>query len=185
MAPSPISIPLFARAQQELLLKEHEAEKLSSALATSATTSVAAATRRTLQATGYALTGLVLEQCRTGMGGRVVGEFGPDAATSSTSAKQGAPDAGAADGAPRLGAHGIRVGDVVRVLEIASGTARKLGREKDKDGAKGRSSKEAEGVVIKASERVISIAFGQTGGGGSAKEEEEAVDELWGKKLWL
>ncbi|KAL1968382.1 hypothetical protein VTN77DRAFT_1911 [Rasamsonia byssochlamydoides] len=183
MAPAPISIPLFARAQQQLLLREHEAEKLSSALATSATTSAAAATRRTLQATGYALTGLVLEQCRTGMGGRVVGEFGPDAAISPSS-KQGTSDGGDADGKPRLGAHGIRVGDVVRVLEIASGTAKKVGKEKDKDGAKARPSKEAEGVVTKVTERSISIAFGQSGGG-SAKQEEEAVDELWGKKLWL
>lgn len=176
MAPSPIPIPLFARAQQQLLLREHEAEKLSSALATSATTA-AASTRRTLQATGYALTGLILEHCRTGMGGRVVGEFGPDAATSP---QKGSSDIVGTDGRPSFGAHGIRVGDVVRVLEIASGTAKKPA----KDGVKARPSKEAEGVVTKVSERAISIAFGQSGGG-AAKHEEEAVDELWGKKLWL
>ncbi|CRG86049.1 DNA-binding protein SMUBP-2 [Talaromyces islandicus] len=177
MAPTPVPIPLFAQAQRDLLLKEHEAEKLSSALATSSTNTVSPATRRTLQATGYALTGIILSQCRTGMGGRVVGEFEPDAAVLSSS------DGERGDGQPRLAAHGIRVGDVVRVLEIVSG--KKTGKE-CKDGSKsGSSSNGAEGVVTKVSERGLSVAFGQSGGGSNSKAEEEAVDDLWGKKLWL
>lgn len=179
MAPTPVPIPLFARTQRDLLLKEHEAEKLSSALATSSTNTVSPATRRKLQATGYALTGIILSQCRTGMGGRVVGEFEPDAAVLSTDGERGE------DGQPRLGAHGIRVGDVVRVLEIASG--KKTGKEsKDGSNPSGPSSNGIEGVVTKVSEKGLSVAFGQSGGGGSnSKAEEEAVDELWGKKLWL
>ncbi|KAH8694895.1 putative DNA helicase [Talaromyces proteolyticus] len=177
MAPTPVSIPAFAQAQLDLLLKEHEAEKLSSALATTSTNTVSPATRRTLQATGYALTGIALVQCRTGMGGRVVGEFGADAAVSSdTDAER--------DGKPRLGTHGIRVGDVVRVLETASSGKKVIGN-KDSSKAGSSSNNGAEGVVTKVSEKSLSVAFGQSGGGGGAKAEEEAVDDLWGKKLWL
>jgi DNA polymerase alpha-associated DNA helicase A len=111
------------------------------------------------------------------MGGRVVGEFEPDAAVLSSSDGEGS------DGQPRLAAHGIRVGDVVRVLEIASG--KKTGKE-SKDGSKpGASSNGAEGVVTKVSEKGLSVAFGQSGGGSNSKAEEEAVDDLWGKKLWM
>lgn len=179
MAPVPVPIPLFADAQRKLLQKEHEAEKLSSALATSSTNTVSPSTRRTLQSTGYALTGIILEQCRTGMGGRIVGEFGPDAAFAATETTADG------DGRPRFGAHGIRVGDVVRVLEISSG--RKSGKE-GKEGAgnnKSTGSNGAEGVVTKISDKALSVAFGQSGGGANAKAEEESIDELWGKKLWL
>ncbi|KAJ5683687.1 uncharacterized protein N7477_000032 [Penicillium maclennaniae] len=158
MAPTPISIPLFAETQLQLLLREHEAEVSSSTLASTAA-SVSPSTRRKLQATGYALTGLVLSQCRTGMGGRVVGEFVPDPAIASKS------EDGASDGQPRLGSHGIRVGDV----------------DKDKDG---KDVKGAEGVVTRTGDRAIWIAFGSSGGGGRSKEEDEAIEELWGKKLW-
>jgi DNA polymerase alpha-associated DNA helicase A len=178
MAPAPFPIPLFADAQRKLLQKEHDAEKLSSALATSSTNTVSPSTRRTLQATGHALTGIFLEQCRTGMGGRIVGEFGPDAAFASTEASADG------DGTPRFGAHGIRVGDVVRVLEISSG--RKSGKEgKEAGGNKSTASNGAEGVVTKISEKALSVAFGQTGSGANAKVEEESIDDLWGKKLWL
>ncbi|KAJ6028691.1 hypothetical protein N7540_004267 [Penicillium herquei] len=171
MSPDPISIPLFAETQLQLLLQEHEAEVSSSSLATTAA-SVSPSTRRTLQATGYALTGLILSQCRTGLGGRVVGEFAPDAAIASTES---------ADGQPRLGSHGIRVGDVVRVNDVA-GAAKKLGKEKEKgkDGAKGG----PEGVVTRVNDKGIWIAFGQQGGGARSKEDDEAIEELWGKKLW-
>ncbi|GAM39967.1 DNA polymerase alpha-associated DNA helicase [Talaromyces pinophilus] len=174
MSPTPVPISLFADAQRKLLQKEHEVEKLSSALATSSTNTVSPSTRRTLQATGYALTGIVLEQCRTGMGGRIVGEFGADAAYATESTEE-------SDGRARFGAHGIRVGDVVRVLEISSG--RKSGKEGKEAG--GNKSDGAEGVVIKASEKALSVAFGQSGGGANAKAEEESVDDMWGKKLWL
>lgn len=120
------------------------------------------------------------------MGGRVVGEFGADAAV--LSANTTAHDAD--DGKPRLGPHGIRVGDVVRVMEVASSaSARKSAREhsSSNDAAGGKAGNGAEGVVTKVSDKALSIAFGQTGGGGNnhVKQDEEAVDELWGKKLWL
>ncbi|KAI9369873.1 P-loop containing nucleoside triphosphate hydrolase protein [Aspergillus egyptiacus] len=180
--PTPISIPLFAETQKQLLLKEHEAEVSSSALASTA--SASPSTRRTLQATGYALTGIILSQCRTGLGGRLVGEFAADSAISSGNTK--GKDAGdariAANGKPKLGAHGIRVGDIVRVNEVGSG-GKKIGKEKGKDGAA--MAKGPEGVVTRVGESAVWIAFGQQGGGGRSKEEDEVLEELWGKKLWL
>lgn len=174
--PTPIPIPLFASTQLQLLLEEHEAEVSSSKLASTAA-SVSPSTRRTLQATGYALTGLVLSQCRTGLGGRVVGEFAPDPAIASDENR-------CADGTPRLGSHGIRVGDVVRVNDVAAGSGKKAtsGKEKEKD--KGGEKGGPEGVVTRTGDRAVWIAFGQQGGGARSKEDDEAIEELWGKKLW-
>lgn len=184
MAPlTPISIPAFAETQLQLLLQEHEAEVASSSLASTAA-SVSPSTRRTLQATGYALTGLVLSQCRTGLGGRVVGEFTPDPAVAPTGSKAGnGSDVCASDGQPRLGSHGIRVGDVVRVNDVSAGSAKKAGKDKDK--GKDDAKAGPEGVVTRVSDKAIWIAFGQRGGGGRSKEDDEAIEELWGKKLWV
>ncbi|KAL4946047.1 hypothetical protein BDV06DRAFT_218754 [Aspergillus oleicola] len=195
MAPSqPISIPNFAETQQTLLLAEHAAEVSSSSLASTA--SASPSTRRTLQATGHALTGLILSQCQTGLGGRIVGEFSADAAVTNSSSKKdrGGKEGGdepnsKSDGKPKLGAHGIRVGDVVRVSEIGgSGKKDKTvgkDKEKEKDG-KGKNGKGPEGVVTRVGESSVWVAFGQSGGGGRAKDEdEEVVEELWGRKLWF
>lgn len=109
------------------------------------------------------------------MGGRIVGEFGADAALVTDSTE--------ADGSARFGAHGIRVGDVVRVLEISSG--RKSGKEGKKAGGNNKPDG-AEGVVVKVSDKAVSVAFGQVGGGGTnPKAEEESIEDFWGKKLWL
>ncbi|KAL5336569.1 P-loop containing nucleoside triphosphate hydrolase protein [Aspergillus crustosus] len=179
--PTPISIALFAEIQQQLLLAEHEAEVSSSALASTA--SASPSTRRTLQATGHALTGIVLSQCRTGLGGRLVGEFAADSAILSSSGKE-SEDVGA-NGKLRLGTHGIRVGDIVRVNEVASGAGKKAtgkDKEKDKDKDKG---KGPEGVATRVGESSVWVAFGQRGAGGRSKEEDEVLEELWGKKLWF
>ena len=166
-----ISIPLFAETQIRLLQQEHEVEISSSALA-SITASTAPSTRRTLQATGHALTGIILAQCRTGLGGRVVGEFTADPAII----------ANASDdyGAPRLGAHGIRVGDNVRVNDTSAASGKKSVGGKDKSASKG-----PEGVVAKVGERSIFVAFGQRGNSTSGGDADEEIEELWGKKLWL
>lgn len=188
----PTSIPLFAQSQLQLLQQEHEADVASSSLASTAA-SVSPATRRTLQATGHALTGIVLSQCRTGLGGRLVGEFAPDPAVGASSkSKNAAGGKGDSDGSPQLGAHGIRVGDVVRVNDLSASGAgsggKKTGKEKGKDAAKSAdaAAKGPEGVVTKVSEKGVWVAFGQRGGaGGRSKEDDEALEELWGKKLWL
>lgn len=180
MPPARIPIPLFANTQLSLLHIEHQAEISSSSLASTAA-SVSPSTRRTLQATGYALTGLILSQTKTGLGGRVVGEFAADPATAAKGKDKDEKGGGEAG----LGAHGIRVGDVVRVNDIGSG-AKKTGKDKEKD--KGRDSgKGLEGVVTRVGERAVWIAFGQRGGntGSRSREDDEAIEELWGKKLWL
>ncbi|PGH08846.1 hypothetical protein AJ79_05850 [Helicocarpus griseus UAMH5409] len=192
--PTPIAIPIqpFAQAQQHLLLAEHEAEIASSPLSAQSG-GVSASTRRILQATGYALTGLVLVNCRTGMGGREVGEFGVDSAIGSgarkskdAAEKNGAGDGGDDGGAERLGAHGMRVGDVVRVEDVSAGS-------KGGGGSKGKAGKEEErkdagmeGVVTRVGERSVWVAFGGAGGGGGAKgRDEESVQDFWGKKVWM
>lgn len=114
-----------------------------------------------------------------------MGEFTPDPAIASTGGKTsdgGGGDSRTSDGQPRLGSHGIRVGDVVRVNDVSGGSAKKAGKDKEKgkDGEKGG----PEGVVTRVSDKAIWIAFGQRGGGGRSKEEDEAIEELWGKKLW-
>ncbi|KAL4873928.1 hypothetical protein BDV12DRAFT_181840 [Aspergillus spectabilis] len=176
MAPqSPISIPLFAEAQQQLLLKEHNAEVSSSALASTA--SASPSTRRTLQATGHALTGIILSQCRTGLGGRLVGEFTADSAILSSGKES--EDVGV-NGKLRLGAHGIRVGDIVRVNEVAGGAGKKgVGKEKEKEKAKAKAEVKApEGVVTRVGESSVWVAFGQRGGGERSREEDEVLEEF-------
>ncbi|OAL74414.1 DNA helicase [Trichophyton violaceum] len=171
----PISVSKFAQIQQRLLLAEHEDEIASSPLSSSST-AASASTRRALQNAGHALTGMVLTNCRTGMGGREVGEFGLDTALSSSGRAKGASKD---EDNTRLGVHGITVGDIVRVEEIASGkTAAKSEAGHDDD----KNQRGLEGVVTRVGERSIWAAFGDRGKG---KQDEDGVDELWGRKLWL
>lgn len=181
-----IPISLFANTQLSLLADEHAADVSSSSLASTAA-SVSPATRRTLQATGYALTGLLLSQCRTGMGGRLVGEFVGDPAMAGSSKGRDKDEAGGGGQDGRLGAHGIRVGDVVRVNDISGGKKGGKDKDKDKKDSGAGAGKALEGVVTRVGEKGIWIAFGQRGGnvGSRSKEDDEAVEELWGKKLWL
>ncbi|KAM5441463.1 putative DNA helicase [Microsporum ferrugineum] len=177
-----MSISSFAQTQQRLLLAEHEDEIASSPLSSS-TAAASASTRRALQQAGHALTGLVLTNCRTGMGGREVGEFSLDTALSGPGRAKGTGkgverEEKGEDGA-RLGVHGITVGDIVRVEEISSGkttTRSKAGKDDE------RSQRGLEGVVTRVGERSIWAAFG---GRGKGKQDDDGVDELWGRKLWL
>ena len=111
------------------------------------------------------------------MGGRDVGEFGVDSALSSGKGK------GGDEGIVGLGAHGVRVGDVVRVEEIAGGVGKAKGKSdtKNKGADSGRIG--AEGVVTRVGERSVWVAFG--GREGPGKDDEEGVQELWGKKIWM
>ncbi|EFR01924.1 DNA-binding protein SMUBP-2 [Nannizzia gypsea CBS 118893] len=171
----PISVSSFAQIQQRLLLAEHEDEIASSPLSSSSA-AASASTRRALQNAGHALTGMVLTNCRTGMGGREVGEFSLDTALSGSGRSKGASKD---EDNTRLGVHGITVGDIVRVEEISSGkttTKSKAGQDDEK------SHRGLEGVVTRVGERAIWAAFGDRGKG---KQDEDGVDELWGRKLWL
>ncbi|EQL32015.1 hypothetical protein BDFG_05737 [Blastomyces dermatitidis ATCC 26199] len=194
--PTPIPIPIpiqsFAQTQQQLLLAEHEAEVSSSPLSTSIAQSggVSASTRRTLQVAGYALTGLVLVNTRTGMGGREVGEFGVDSAIGSGArgGKDGEGAGGGGDGgAERLGAHGMRVGNIVRVEDVAAGArgGAGSGRAKGAKEEEGRKGRALEGVVTRVGERSVWVAFGGQGGAAGKGRDEESVEDLWGKKVWM
>lgn len=130
-----------------------------------------------------------------------MGEFAADAAISTGGGKGRDKDKdkesggdsrgknGAGDLKPRLGAHGMRVGDIVRVNEVGGAGKKGAGKEKEKEKDKGKdgaSGKGPEGVVTRVGESSVWVAFGQRGGGGRSKEEDdEVVEELWGKKLWL
>ncbi|KAI5296366.1 hypothetical protein KEM52_003486 [Ascosphaera acerosa] len=197
----------FAKQQQALLEAEHEAEVASSTLGASggsATTSASAATRRLLQAAGLALTGLVLVNSRTGMGGREIGEFGADAAVSSTTrrsgsasvqSKVGSKDKGSpgtrdSGAAATLGPHGIRVGDVVRVSDIAGGSrgskkGRSTGNHDGKDRAGCDGEQGLEGVVTRVGERGVWIAFGASSSSTASADDSVSVTDYYGKKLWL
>ncbi|PYH64532.1 putative DNA helicase [Aspergillus vadensis CBS 113365] len=194
-----ISPPTFATTQLTLLRAEQTAEITSNNLFTSsAITTASPSTRRTLQATGHALMGIVLSQCRTGLGGRVVGEFVADAAVTNTSsstnsgsgAKGGNGGGGGGDGKLRLGAHGVRVGDVVKVVEISSGSSSGSGggggkKGKEKEGKDGKGGG-VEGVVTRVGESAVWVAFGgKDGGKGGGSKDEDGVEELWGRKVWM
>lgn len=188
-----ISIPAFAETQQQLLLAEHQDEIASSPLASksSGTIYTSPSTRRALQSAGHALTGIVLTNCRTGMGGREVGEFGIDNALGGSGGKNKSSKSAAAANndteKASLGAHGIRVGDIVRVEEIVSGSRSESAKTTKAGGKAGKDDEKKqrglEGVVTRVGERAVWVAFGDRGKPG--KQDDEGVDELWGRKLWL
>ncbi|WEW57348.1 DNA helicase [Emydomyces testavorans] len=186
-----VAIPSFAQSQQQLLLAEHEAEIASSALLSSSSglSFVSPATRRALQAAGHALTGLVLVNCRTGMGGREVAEFGVDVALRGGKGKKSGERSATGDNDSQgdgLPAHGIRVGDVVRVEAIVSGARNSAGSKggKGKVGKGGeKTTKDLEGVVTRVGERSVWVAFNEVERPG--KQDDEGADTLWGQKLWL
>ena len=91
---------------------------------------------------------LTLSSRRTGLGGKTVVEFEPDSATGG-----------------QLAEHGLRVGDIVKVMEMASGSAKKKERsEVEKAGV--------EGVVSKVQESKVSVALNK-------EEAETPSGRLW------
>ena len=128
----PLDISAFAATQRALLDAELEAETAETA------SLVAAHSPAALQRAGVALTGLVVNAQRTGLGGKTVLELGPDTATAGVGAE--------------LQEHGIRTGDIVLVSEQPAGSAKKREvKELEKKGAKG--------VVTKAGRTAISVAL--------------------------
>jgi DNA polymerase alpha-associated DNA helicase A len=126
-----VDIADFATAQIELLQKELDAELAESSAQTSTLPPVA------LQRAGVAILGLAISSTRTGFGGKTVLELEPDAATSNSAS---------------LPEHGIRVGDVVRVQSMVSGSAKK--KEKSEAETAG-----CNGVISKVTESRISVAL--------------------------
>jgi DNA polymerase alpha-associated DNA helicase A len=127
----PTDIPTFATHQLSLLQLELDAEL-------SETTLLLSDTPPTILArSGHAILNLQITSQRTGLGGKTVLELGLDSAVGGD-----------------IPEHGIRVGDIVSILEQVSGSAKK--REKAEVGKRG-----VEGVVLKVGGGGISVAAGR------------------------
>ena len=143
-----VDIPSFAATQLALLDLELQSElsETSSLMSNASPTA--------LQRAGLAITNLSLVSQRTGLGGKTVVELGPDSAT--------ARDDG------ELSEHGVRVGDIVAVSEMPSGSAKN--RE-----VKELESKGSRGVVTRVGTKAVWVAL----------DEREGEEGIGGKRLWL
>ena len=157
MAPS-LSPSSFASTQLSLLEAEQNAETAQQTLLLSSSSP------STLASAGLALTNLVLNSQRTGLGGKTVLELEVDSAI--VGAKESAK--GAHGGGGATVEHGIRVGDIVRVGEQPKGGERKA----EKKGMEGRG---VEGVVTRVRPQGVEVAVG----------EREGDEEGLGGKLWV
>jgi DNA polymerase alpha-associated DNA helicase A len=110
-------ISSFATAQLALLAAELDTELAESAAQTTSRSPLA------LQRAGVAIAGLTAGASRTGLGGRTVLDLEPDGATNPGGC---------------LPEHGVRVGDIVRVLPMAAGAARKADETAGVDGVAAR-----------------------------------------------
>lgn len=147
MSPKPVDIPSFASTQLFLLSTELAAE-------TASTTALLASTSPTsLARAGLAILNLVVSSQRTGFGGKTVLELEQDHAIGNTG---------------EIGAHGIRVGDIVRVGEQPKGNEKK----KEKAGIEGRG---IEGVVVRVGVKGVQVALGK---------EEDDLEGLGGR-VWV
>ncbi|KAL7266393.1 hypothetical protein RUND412_011062 [Rhizina undulata] len=148
-----MDIPAFATTQLELLKLEQEAE------ITQQTALITSLPPSSLQRHGLALLNLTPTAQRTGLGGRTMLELEPDAALN--------PD-------EKLPAHGIRSGDIVRIEEQPSGSAKKKEKAELKE-------KGVEGVVHRVLEGKIVVAVD------SGRNDDSSVDALLSsaKRLWV
>ena len=127
-----IDVQSFATTQLRLLEQELQAELEETSSLLSKTFPAS------LQRAGFAVTNLVLNSQRTGLGGKTVIEFGPDPATTT--------------GAGELPEHGIRTGDIVLVSEQHSGSA-------NKKEVKDLEAKGSRGVVTRVSQHAVYVAL--------------------------
>ncbi|MCJ1263899.1 hypothetical protein MMC22_003769 [Lobaria immixta] len=147
MAAIAVDIPAFASTQLTLLSAELAAE-------TASTSTLLASTSPTaLSRAGFAILNLVVTSQRTGLGGKTVLELEQDHAIGNVG---------------KIGEHGIRVGDIVRVAEQPKGSERK----KDKTGLNERG---VAGVVVRVGQKGIQVAL---------EKDEEDTDGLGGR-LWV
>ena len=173
---APIPIATFASHQLHLLSAELAAETSATALLTSTHSP------STLARAGLAITNLVIDSQRTGLGGKTVLELGRDSAVavSSGSGKDRArgkasrpgvaeEDAGDRGGPSGLGEHGIRVGDVVGIGQQPKGSEKKKVKSELEESR-------VEGVVVKVRQDAIEVAV---------EKEEDAEGLVGGSKLWM
>ena len=171
---APIAVPAFASHQLNLLSAEHAAETSATALLTS-THSPSALARA-----GLAITNLVIDSQRTGLGGKTVLELGQDSAIAAggkgkarsgeSRGKDSKSDSTGDDS--RLGGsgeHGIRVGDVVGIGQQPKGSEKKKAKSELENSR-------VEGVVVKVRQNAVEVAV---------EKEDEAEGLGGGSKLWM
>jgi len=152
----PINPQAFVTTQLHLLRLEQSSEVTETQLLHSNTAPAL------LARSGLAILNLTIASLRTGLGGRTVLELSLDPAVAHpTPDRKGGTD---------LPEHSIRTGDIVRVSELAKGSAKR----KDVEALK---AKGVEGVVTRMGERAVWVAIGKEGGG----DEAEVPDG----RLWL
>ncbi|KAF2239287.1 DNA helicase [Viridothelium virens] len=165
---APVAIPTFASHQLNLLSAELAAETSATALLTS-THSPSALSRA-----GLAITNLVIDSQRTGLGGKTVVQLGRDSAVGVSGKDKGGKSSKSdaardASDAAGLGEHGIRVGDVVGIGQQPKGAEKKKAKsELEKS--------RVEGVVVKVRQDAIEVAV---------EKEDDAEGLLGGSKLWI
>jgi len=144
--PTAVDIPTFASSQITLLDGELRAE--------AAETSILLSTHApsVLARAGLAITNLSISSQRTGLGGKTLLELEVDAAIASSGKE--------------LPEHGIRVGDIVSVVEQPKGAERKMERESME-------RKGVQGVVVKVQREGLVVAL----------DKDEV--EVPGGRLWL
>ncbi|KAF2643746.1 DNA helicase-like protein [Massarina eburnea CBS 473.64] len=147
--PKPTDISSFATTQLELLDAELQAELSETNALLSSHTPTA------LSRAGLAILNLNVSSIRTGLGGKLVVEFGLDPAVVTKGGKPDIPE------------HGIRVGDIVAVQDQPAGSAKKS--EKRELAKKG-----VEGVVLRVRRENVEIVLD--------KEDAEVPGD---GKLWL
>jgi DNA polymerase alpha-associated DNA helicase A len=151
----PTNPQAFATTQLHLLSLEQSSEVTETQLLLSN------AAPSLLARSGLAILNLTIASLRTGLGGRTVLELSLDPAVAHpTPGGKGVAD---------LPEHSIRTGDIVRVSELAKGSAKR----KDVEVLK---AKGVEGVVTRVGERAVWVAIGKEGG-----DEAEVPDG----RLWL
>ncbi|EFX03686.1 DNA-binding protein smubp-2 [Grosmannia clavigera kw1407] len=158
--PMAVDIPAFAAAQLDLLTAELQSEMAETA------TAIGSHTPAALQRAGLALTNLVVDGRRTGMGGRTVLTLVRDGALSVAKNSE--------DGS-ELPEHGLRTGDIVLVAEQPGGSAKKREmRELEQRGSRG--------VITRVRRTGLDVGLDQ---GDSDSSREEAVDVLLAGRVWL
>lgn len=165
MAPiAAIDVPSFVEKQIALLTEELEAEAALSSTILSSTTPSA------LARSGLAVLNLVPTSQRTGFGGKCLLELEPDTAVNNSGSLTG--------GAGGEG-HGIRTGDIVRISEMVSGSARKKVKTDAEESG-------VEGVVVRVQENRLTVALGKGKKGGSGPGDSgDSVVALMGKRVWM
>lgn len=161
----PIEPAVFAQQQLALLATEAAAD------ATSTSAYLSTYSPRALASAGLAVLNLVVSGRRTGYGGKTVLEFERDSAVQSNKKGDTKDDSERGGGFEESG---MRVGDVVGVRAMGAAGAKKTVKKDDK----GKQDREVQGVVLKVTQRIISVALDK-------EEQEGELEAVAAGRVWL